>query len=144
MAIDISVLGDKELQKRLSRISDKMQKKIVRTAIRNSAKRAKDRIVANIQKQGLIDTGGMLKAFRSAPIRQSSRNPRKLVRIGVAFPDRADLGIDPDEKVYYPTAVEFGHGGVPAYPFIRPAIDENKEQEHAQIAADIRTGLASA
>ena len=141
MSVDIQILGDRELQRKLARLEDKAQKKIVQSALRKSAKRAKDRIIGNIQKLGLILTGQMLNAFKKMKIKSSSRKPRKLIRIGPEWPDRSELGISPDDKYFYPTAVEYGHGNVKAYPFVRPAIDEHTQAEHAKIAKDIGAGI---
>lgn len=30
------------------------------------------------------------------------------------------------KRYYYPASIEYGHSGVPAYPFMRPAMDEKK------------------
>lgn len=144
MTIDISVTGDKELQRILNRLPDKLQKKIARNAIRKSAKRARDRIVANIRKLNLIKTGRLLAAFEYAPIRSQSSTPRSLIRIGVGFPYREQLGISPDDKYFYPAALEFGHPRAPAYPFMRPAIDEHKQEEFATIGKDIGEGVIRA
>lgn len=139
-AVDISVLGSKELQAKLSALADKAQKKIVRQAVRASAKRAREEIVHNIQRNSLVDTGNLLSAFRRAGIRQASKY-RGLIRLGPEWPSRAELGIRADDKYYYPTALEFGHPGAPAIPFIRPAIDERRQQEIATLARDIGAGI---
>ena len=143
-AFDISVLGQRELERRLRSLDYKMQGKAVRPALRNSAKRAKERIVHNLNNDRVQrQTGTLINAF--AAQKPVSANRRGQVRVGVPLPDRSSLG-KKAEPGYYPTAVEYGHvsnlgGRVPAYPYIRPAIDEHRDAEFAAIAKDIRAGI---
>lgn len=140
-SIRITVGGDKELARLLGQLPDKMQKNIAQRAIRRSAERVRGYAVANIMKQGLILTGNMLNAFQTAPIRSSSKTPKKLIRIGMVFPERVSLGIGKHDKFYYPTVLEYGSPTAPAYPFARPAVDENYSREVGAIASDIGRGL---
>ncbi len=135
MAIDIRLTGFKELESKLHKLVDKTQKTIVRSAIRKEAVRAKERIVENIVSAGLIDTGVMLHAYQEAKIKSAGKPG--LIRIGVENPTRDALGIHADDEYYYPYAVEFGHGGVPGHPFIRPAIDNHKDESRKAIGEDI-------
>lgn len=141
MSINISMLGDKELEKKLTRLADKAQKKIVRKPIRDASKRAKKRIINNIHKENLIDKGNLLAAFSKAKIRSASSNPRKLIRIGVEMPDRSALGISDSAKGYYPTVLEYGSENSKARPYIRPAIDEHINKERIIIGKQIGTGI---
>jgi len=140
MNVDISILGDKDLERKLSRIADKGQRKVVRAAIRKAATRARKRIVQNIQREGLVDTGRMMQAFKKTKIVSASNN-RNMIRVGPRLPTRSELGIDADAKGYYPTALEFGYALRPATPFIRPAIDEHKDEEIKVIGSDIGKGI---
>jgi HK97 gp10 family phage protein len=140
MNVDISILGDKDLERKLSRIADKGQRKVVRAAMRKAATRARKRIVQNIQREGLIDTGRMMQAFKKTKIASASNN-RNMIRIGPRLPTRSELGIDADAKGYYPTALEFGYALRPATPFIRPAIDDHKDDEIKAIGSDIGKGI---
>lgn len=140
-AVNIGMIGDKALQRKLGRMVDRAQKKIVRSAIRKGAKRTHERIIQNIRRKDLIDSGDMLAAFQKTKIKSQSRKPRALIRIGPVWPERSDLGIHANDKYYYPMAVEFGHGNVPAKPFVRPAINDHKDDERRAIAGDIRTGI---
>ena len=139
-AVDISFLGDKELEKNLEKLVDKTQKKIARQAIRKGAKRTQKRIVANIERLGLVDSGVLLNAYKNAKIRSGS-NKSSFIRIGPVNPTREELGISPDDKYYYPFAVEFGHKGAKAKPFIRPAVDEHYRDEVIEIGKDIGKGI---
>jgi HK97 gp10 family phage protein len=140
MNVDISILGDKLLEKKLSGLADKGQRKVVRAAMRKAATRARKRIVQNIQREGLAKTGTMMQAFKKTKIKSASNN-RNMIRIGPELPTRAALGIDADAKGYYPIALEYGYARRPATPFIRPAIDNHKDEEFKIIGRDIGKGI---
>lgn len=142
-SIDIRAFGDKELEKQLGRIVEKTQKTIVAGALRKEATRAKKRIAANIVMLGLVKTGRMLAGYQTAKIR-STRVAKNLIRVGVENPVRAALGIDPQDKYYYPYAVEFGHARAEPKPFIRPAIDEHRPASFRAIGKDIGSGILRA
>lgn len=140
MAIDIRAIGFDHLEKKLHKLVDKTQKKIVSGALRKESTRTKRRIVANIKGQDLIKTGNMLTAFKGAKVK-TAKGSRNFIRIGVENPTRDALGIAPDDPYYYPYSVEFGHGSVEPKPFIRPAVDENKTQSLYEIGQDIGKGI---
>lgn len=37
------------------------------------------------------------------------------------------------KRYYYPSSIEYGHPGAPAYPFMRPAMDANKAKVRKEI-----------
>lgn len=135
MSVDISMLGMPELERKFRKMILKDQKAVTRSALRKSSTRNKKKVVANIKLLGLIDTGTMYNAFRSAK-NVSQSNHRQIIRIGVPLPYRKDLNIDPDDKFYYPTALEYG-----GHSFIRTAVDNGKDSEIRQIGNDIGKGI---
>lgn len=139
-AVDITLLGQKQLERKLELLAAKTQKTIVRRAVRASAKRTLAEIVHNIQSAQLVDSGRLLAAFQKAKVLQAA-NKRDLIRIGPAWPTRAELGIDPKDKGYYPFSLEFGHPNAAAVPFIRPAVDENRQREIRQIGTEIGAAI---
>lgn len=138
--VDIRAFGNLELEKKLDRVVDKAQKTIVKSALRKESNRAKKRIVANIVRLDLIDSGMMLAGYQSAKTKVA-RSGKNFIRLGVENPTREALGIAPDDPYYYPYAVEYGQVGADAYPFIRPAIDEHKDQSYKSIGDDIGKGI---
>lgn len=42
------------------------------------------------------------------------------------------------KRYYYPASIEYGHPGAPAYPFMRPAMDENKSKVRKAIRDRIK------
>lgn len=70
-------------------------------------------------------------------------------------PLKATIQVGPDKDAYYGLFVELGHalvrgstkatrkviGNVPPHPFLRPALDENKQEAKAAVAEEIRRRL---
>lgn len=140
--IDISMIGDKALQKTLNDLATKEAAKITRVALRKESYRARRRVADNIETEGLVDSGRMLAGYKSAKVKSAGR--RGLIRIGIENPTRDQLGISADDKHYYPYAVEFGHDNAPAHPFIRPAIDNHKDESYRKIGQDMADGIVRA
>ncbi len=147
-AIDISLVGDKELLKQLANLGKPAtQKKAVRPALRKSAKRIKPRVLANLSGSPVAPhTGRLLAAMAAQKVHAIGRS-RTVIGAGFDMPTRESLGIDPSDKYYYPIAVEYGHvrgagkSAAPPRPYIRPAVDSNRESELNQIGKDIGKGI---
>lgn len=145
LAIDISLTGDKELLKKLARLSTPAaQRKAVIPALRKSDKRLKSQVLANLS-GGVVNpqTGRLLSAMAIQKVRAI---PRSRSVIGVAFglPTREELGISAEDEWYYPVALEYGHGGphpAPPHPYMRRAVDSNRERELTAIGAEIGTNI---
>lgn len=130
---DISILGDRALQRKLNQLERKEARKIVSRALRNSAKRVRPE-VAN---RAPVDTGTLRDAMSRAKIRVQKSNVRGGVRLGIVMPSREDLGIAPDDKGYYPFSLEYGQENAAARPYIRPTVDRMTPSEHRKIGRDI-------
>lgn len=135
--VDISIVGDKALQRKLKRLAGKVQRKVVRVALRKAARRIRERIIQNVSGAPVgVITGEYRAAWKSSKVRAGG-GKRGLIRLGIAFPSREILGIAPEDKSYYPAAIEYGHDGVPAHPHVRPAVDDNIDAERRKIGRDI-------
>lgn len=123
LEVDITVFGDRELERKLAKLEKTVQKKLIRRVFRKHGEVLRARIVGFLSGDPVEPRTGRLRAaMQAAPIRSSSES-RQLIRIGIVWPTRAEFGIDPDDPVFYPAVVEYGHGTVPARPYMRPAID---------------------
>lgn len=137
---DLRLLGVPGLERKLKRLERATQRRIVRKALRESAKRVRVYVVTNLSGVKVnVDTGTLRDAFARGKIRGSTR--RGVIRVGIQFPERDELGIHADDPYYYPTAVEYGHGKVPAYPYMRPAVDEHDTTERLLIGRAIGHGI---
>ena len=71
--VDISMLGDKELQRKLNRLASPRAKAVVRSAIRKAAKRAQRRMVTNLSGNPVgMDSGQLLAAIKGAKVANAS------------------------------------------------------------------------
>lgn len=155
MEIDLTLIGDKELMRKLNRLIDRAPKRVVNTAMRASAKRLRPKIAAATPVRGEAGawfTGRQEKA--GGTLKRAMANAKILVlrrrnQIGVAIhmPTRAVLGIPADAKGYYPVSIEYGFmhwasgQDIPARSYIRNTVDSNAASEHAQIGRDIGKGI---
>lgn len=143
--IDITVLGDKQLEKALAAMPAALQKKAVRPALREQAKRERGYIIENLSgKKVSPDTGAWLAGMKHAKIRALKRS-RTMMGYRVSYPTREELGIGPTDKYFYPAAVEYGHTGnrgtVQAFRVVRDAVDEHARGDFPKIARRIRRGV---
>ncbi len=146
--IDISILGDKALERSLSQLHDRIQRKVVRQALRKSMKRANGYVVQNLSGIPVSpDTGRWLMA-------QSAQKPvvdgrsRTRIRLGIPYPTKEQLGIPAKDKFFWPNAIEYGttktrqgRGPLPAFAPVRRAINENTAKEHRLIGNEIGKGI---
>jgi len=113
--IDISILGDKALQRRLANMDVNLQKKFVRQAINRAMLPVKNKA----QALAPVDTGRL----RSS-IKRRSRTRRGISRAQVITGTRAELGIPVGSTGYYPAAIEYGTRKQPARSFMRKALTD--------------------
>lgn len=144
--VDIRALGDKDLQAKLKRVEVAMQKRIVSAALRSSAARARKRVMLNLSGKVLrVRTGRTKAAFKSQKVKSFPGARAGLIRWGIALPTREELGIPPRGMPggdhYYPFALEYGSPRRAAHPFMRPAIDNHKQDEINKISNDIARRL---
>ena len=130
--IDITFLGDAELQRKLKRIAFQAQRKIVRAALRKSMKQVKDRAQALVP----VDSGLLRNS-----IHQKSRTKRGISRAYVATGTREQLGIPPAAKGYYPAFIEYGTRTRAPKSYLRRALQEKKSAVISKAAADIGAGI---
>lgn len=134
--IDLSILGDKVLEKRLKALPLKVQKKILRKAFRSTAKD----ILSDARIRVPIDTGNLRKSLRVRALKKAKG------RIGVQIETgtREELGIDENDKYYYPAAIELGAEGVPVQSFLRAALEVNRVPGTDKIKKSIMDGIKEA
>lgn len=130
--IDITFLGDAELQRKLKRIAIQAQRKVVRAALRKSMKQVKDRAQALVP----VDSGRLRDS-----IHQKSRTKRGISRAFVATGTRVQLGIPSDAKGFYPAVIEYGTRTRSPRSYLRRALQEKKSAVLSKAASDIGAGI---
>ncbi|HEB79291.1 MAG TPA: hypothetical protein ENI79_02300 [Rhodospirillales bacterium] len=136
-AIDISLLGDKAIEKRLAKLPERIQRKAVRQTMRATLKNVHKRLDRNLS-GGLLqeDSGAYRRAMRAQKIKSGKRSRSRLT-LGVALPTREEMGIDPKDTHYYPAVLEYGAPGHQAYAPIRRAVDDYAADDRKFMAADL-------
>lgn len=134
-AVDISLLGDKKLIRKLKRMEPAVQKRIMRKALRAGARPVRD----ESRRRAPILTGRLKKSIKIRALKRSRNKLGVLVQTGT----RAELGIDPDDRYYYPAHVELGHGSVPAIPYLRGALDSKAQEALRIIQREAWNGISA-
>lgn len=146
--VDISLVGDKALIKGLARFEPRVQKKVVRGALRKSAKRLKAHVIRNLSGDPVKPDSGRYRAGMVAAKIRSLGRSRRLMALGFALPTRAELGIAPGYEWYYPFAVEYGYTRTARAPVtvapkapIRRAVNEHATEERLVMGREIGAGI---
>ena len=128
---NISGTGDAELQKLLNALPGKVQKKIMRQALREAAK------VVAVEARALApvgaEDGGTLRA--SIKVR-AAKGKRGTIGAEVVTGEGFFQG-----KTFYGAFVELGTRRMKAKPFLRPAADAARSRAIAVVAEAIRTRI---
>jgi hypothetical protein len=106
MALD----GDVKLLQAWGKLTGAEQVKARRSAMRKAAKQA---VLPRVKSLTPVDRGDLLASLRIIP------GGRGYVGVFVGIASRDEIGIGPDEKHFWPAAVEFGHGNAAPRSFLR-------------------------
>ena len=141
MAIELmEIRGAKELNLKLSRLPDKVSKKIAMTALRSGGK-----IIMNRAKMLCpVVTGTLQKSIKVRVPRRKKRNVA-VILVGI---DSVPMGGRMGGKAFYGAFVEFGTPNTTppraANPFMRPAFDGTRTEVIEAISNDLAVGIALA
>lgn len=143
--VDISLIGDAELQAALRELVPAVQRKIVRKGLRvagNIHLKAAKAAAQNYSKgtEGRVDDPFMPKVAKLLKLRSLKRS-RKGFGVQIVTPTREELGLPPERKGYPPAHIELGTAKTPALPFMRWAFDQNEPRMTEAIADSVREGI---
>jgi HK97 gp10 family phage protein len=152
MANDQNITGGRELDAFLQTLSAKIERNILRSALRQGANVFRDEVRANIDAGGLRDSGDLR---RSVKVSTNAKGGRVTASMTVG-----------NKKVFYAHMLEFGvqphstkkgasvrsgrnpsanpHPGFQAKPFMRPALDTKVPAALLAVTAQIRKRLTLA
>ena len=149
-SMTIRVIGSDAVLRALHELPQKLQDQLVSKELVASAERIKTDLLLNLTGRKVNErTGALVSAFEFQPAHRLKATINKgLVRYGIAYPTRAELGIPLKAKGYYPTALEYGTkervqttyrgkplekprklGSIVARRYVRDAIDEHRARE---------------
>ena len=163
-AVDISMIGDKALERMFKKLPDKMQEKVAKPALRKSAVRLRGHVVSELRRQWPKARKLAAVLASTKPRKYKARSLASMIIYGLPLPGREELRIGAKDKGYYPLHLEYGakehvivpkeaggllrllsgelvsrvdHPGVQAKPYIRPGVDKNKRAEWRLIGKEI-------
>lgn len=142
--IDISMIGDKGLERAFKRLPVALQKKGVRRAFTRAA-----RPILKAVRSRVPGSGERHKALRSGIKSRAGRRTRRgIIRRWILLPTRAELGIPADAKHYWPAALEYGHiagGGTFVAPrsYLRTGFDATEKLAEAIIRKELGDFVAA-
>ncbi len=134
LGIGISVLNDKALERKLAKIPGKMQKKIMKKAMRIAFRP----VLTSARVNAPAGPTGQLK--RKIRLR-AVKGGKDFVGMQVRTGTRQELGILGNSKWYYPAHIETGTRFRKANPFLRNALKSNAAAVLLELASQIRKGL---
>lgn len=125
----IQIRGGEELAAALESLGPAMEKKILRSAMREAAKP----MLADAKRRAPVLTGAMRKSLKIKAMKRRSNG-----QVGVVI--ATEKGFFKGET-FYGAFHEFGTKKMPARPFIRPAFEANKAQAIRIVGEAIKIGL---
>lgn len=132
--LDISLIGDAELATKLGGLTDKLERKVVRQAIRKAAQL----ILRDAKQRAPVESGALRRNIRIKALRRS----RRRVGFNVQTGTREQMGISPDDPFYYPALVELGvPGRIEGRRFMRDALRDNRDQALKIMRDEILKGV---
>lgn len=126
--MDVTILGDRALTRIFRGLERKHGAQVLRPALRKGA--------VPIRDQARVNAAPGFTGRNAANIKIRSSSRRNKLQVWVVTGRRPELGIAGDDPYYYPTAVEMGTEKMPAHPFLRPALDANRQNALAIVRAE--------
>lgn len=146
MEVLFRIEGDRQLMQDLAQLERRVAGKIARRAVRIGGNIVKD----EAENRALFTVGGEMGALLAenmqvAPFKKQRRGAYGVtvqIRPNIAFVHVTQTG----ERQYIPHAIEFGHQSligemVMPIPFLRPAVESQRERAADRVAAEIASGI---
>lgn len=135
---DVQITGLAALDRKLANLPRKTERKVVKQSIKKSAAVIQNEIVARTP----VDTGTLKREMaKKRNIRTLKKRRDGSLGMRIASPKREALGIDEDDKFYYPSAVEFGTSELPGQHVMRQATEAKKEEYLRQLSQEMGAGI---
>jgi HK97 gp10 family phage protein len=130
---DISMLGDKALSDSLAALPENLERKVLQRALRNTGKFYLTLAKARAPKE----TGKLSAGLKLKPLK------RRKGRVGVSIqtPTRAELGIDPQRRGFYPAHQELGTRHLPPDPYLRGTLQTARNALLGVLRAEVDNGI---
>lgn len=132
LQVDIRFIGDKELQRKLNRLDPEIQRRV----LTESMAVAGEIVLKAAKANAPVRTGKHRDNIRMRKVNRK-RGRNRGIGVEVVSGTRKKLGISPDDKFYYPAALEFGapSRNIAARPHMRPALNNRRALLKLRIAS---------
>lgn len=120
---------------------DAINPKVVLPALRRGLKNGGEALLAETKRRVPVKTGRLRDSLHLVPGRKRRLG---VVRFNVATGSRAELGISPDDKSFYPIALHQGHPKAAARPFMTEAAQLVEPHVFRQVYTELRKALRRA
>lgn len=141
MDLEFNLFGEKELEQVFEALPERMQKNVLTSALRGGASVISKAAKANIKSDGTVRTGLLHKSITVKVKRYTSAG----VVYAAVGPSRTVVGTTEKGRriapANYAHLVEFGTIRSRAQPFLRPALDRNRQAAFDGITARAQKGL---
>lgn len=138
---DISILGAPELSRALAALPANLERKVLTKALRQAAKYYATLAAARAPR----DRGRLATSFKVRSMKRRKGRVGMVIRTG----SRAELGIDPKQRGFYPAHIELGYRDVSGVhhagdPYMRSALRTGQNAIFAILRQEIDTGIEAA
>lgn len=123
------IKGLEELISKLNGLPDKLETKVVRSAVRKGAILVRDKAREKVP----VDTGTLKKSIKV----RNNRSGKGIISFKIGPTSDKKRGTD----IFYGRFVEFGTSKMAAKPFMRPALDESENEVLDVVINDIKLKL---
>ena len=134
---DIKIEGFEEVFKTLDKLDDKLQKKVMRPALRAGATVIKKSAQAKSPVGKGPGAGKNKKHIKVKALKRSRNTIGVMIQTGT----REQLNIPRDEFGYYPMILEYGSQKQKKQPFMKPALEQNHAKATNVIGKKVKSGL---
>lgn len=133
----VVITGIKELDKRLKTLEPRVQKKVLRQAMRAGLKI----LAAEVKAQVPVDTGATKSQVKVRAVKRRKRGTIELEVQIVATDQLKRTSSKTGQTVFYPAIVEYGSPGRPANPFMHRAYAAAGESARQETMVRLRAGI---
>lgn len=124
--LQVKIEGMEELDKALRRLPDRVQKRVLKTALRAGARV----IVKDAKNRVPVDSGTLKKSIKVVS-GKSKKGPQATARVFVTT----------GREAWYSHLIEFGTVKKAARPFLRPAFDSTQTEQIQAIGKKLAAGI---
>lgn len=132
--VDLSLIGDKQVAKALSKLAVKEQNKAMTKGLKAGGRLVQQRAIANAPQ----DTGKL-----KSGIEVRMRTRKGLKKAEVRTKSREFFGIPADSNFYYPAIIEYGSTdrGIKPFAYMRKARESEETRAIREVINALRRGL---